>query len=234
MGRVLHGQHMGHGVDGALGRLVGDGAARTQRRGRGDVDDRSRLFLAHHRQDMLAGHEHGLQVELKQLVPHVGLKFRRRLVAARPAHVVVQHVDAAVTVGAGRCDGAAIIFLAHVGLKGRSLAADVGDHFQGVGGAGFVIIDDQHGRPFLGEAEGGGAAVADGLARLLAATDDDGDLVFQSHAWMLPRVFFCIQCRKYIQPYTGWSMAKVCFRPCCPSGVTRMTRLSRTRLIQPS
>src|SRR5262249_3335043 len=46
---------------------------------------------------------------------------------------------------------------------------------------GKIAIDDEHFRSLLSEAQHGGAAVADALARRLAGAHHDGDLVLETH-----------------------------------------------------
>src|SRR6185437_10369531 len=71
--------------------------------------------------------------------------------------------------------------LRHVGLEGGGGPCLVGDHLRGFFGRLQVVIDAQNRGALAREGDRRRAAVADAFAGALAGSDDDRDLVLQTH-----------------------------------------------------
>ena len=107
-----------------------------------------------------------------------------RRVAAGDAHadVVVQDVDAAEAALRVRDGGGERRLFGDVGLERRAFAgAALPDHGRGLLGGGKPVVDREHLRAFLREAQHGGAAIAHALAGRLPGADDDGGFVLETH-----------------------------------------------------
>src|SRR5712691_13316130 len=134
-------------------------AGMADRRDRGDVDDRATALRFHHRDDVLHGQERALEVDGKDAVP-VGLGNLHHAAELGDADVVVEHVDAAVTVPAGFDHGADLVGLGDVGaMRDRGAALSL-DDAGGLLGGRRIDIDAEHARPLAGESDGRRLAVA--------------------------------------------------------------------------
>jgi hypothetical protein len=166
-----------------LGRLVGHVGILLPGGDRGDRDDDARALRAHHRQDVLAGHDGAAQVDGRDAVECRLGDLGERRVAAGDAHadIVVQHIDAAPTLPCSLDHRRERRLLGDVSLKRNAFPARLARHGHRFLGGGKIVVDGEHLRSLLSEAQHGGAAVADALARRLASADNDGDLVFETH-----------------------------------------------------
>jgi hypothetical protein len=99
--------------------------------------------------------------------------------AAADPHVVVEEVEPAEPVQRRLDHRRALRGLGDVGLERDGLAALLVDHRDGSSREITGAIDHDDPRARLGEQDGGGAAVADTVARR-AAPRDDGDLPLES------------------------------------------------------
>ncbi len=98
----------------------------------------------------------------------------------------MQDVDAPEGVEAGPGHGAAVVLAGDVGADGGGLAAFGLDEGAGFLGGFGSAVGQQNACAFAGEEDGGGAAVADGLAGGLSGAGDDGHLFVESigHGWV--------------------------------------------------
>ena len=154
-----------------LGRLVGQQRHRADRRHRRDVDDRPRALGPHDGQHVLARHPRALEVDVVDQVPVLGEPGGAGVTGADP-DVVDQHVDAPVAVERGGGDGAAVGLVGDVGPQRPRPAPGRFDQVTGLHGRGEVPVDRHHLRSLRCQLQGGGPAVADGVARGLARSDD--------------------------------------------------------------
>ena len=92
------------------------------------------------------------------------------------AHVVVEDMESAVSIEGGLHHGAAFFLSGNVGDEDAGLAAFLLDGFEGLGGAFFDVVDQQHLCALAGEEDADGLAVAHDVAAG-AGSGDDGHLV---------------------------------------------------------
>jgi hypothetical protein len=140
---------------------------------------------AHDRDDVLAGHHRAAQVDRADAVERrLGDLLGRRVAAgdAHP-HIVVQDVDAAEAAARFRHGGGERRLPGDVGLPGHAFAgaALLRDHGRGLRGGCKAVVDREHPRAFLGEAQHGGAAIAHALAGRLPGADDNSGFALETH-----------------------------------------------------
>src|ERR1051326_2605949 len=126
---------------------------------RGDVDDRAAALRRHDRDDVLHREKCALEVEGEHAVP-LGLGQIDHAAEAGDADVVVEHVDAAVGVAAGRDHGGDVGAAGDVGAERARLAALALDDGRGLFGSREVHVRAEYLGALAREGDGGRLAVA--------------------------------------------------------------------------
>src|SRR5262249_4807082 len=183
---ILHGddaRQLDHtGFGGGVTDLRGAGPAQTGRRG--DVDDGAAFLLLHHRQHVLQGQEHALEVVIDLGIPDLFAHFHRSAMGGA-ADIVDQHVDAAEPVETTLHHDLDRVGAGDVALLGDDLAAGGLHALDCFGNAVEIAVDGEDFRAFLGKAHGRGAAIAPARPDA-AGPGDDRNLVLQASAHAAP------------------------------------------------
>ena len=128
------------------------------------------LFF-HHRQHVLAGQKHALEIGIDLRVPDFFRHFHRPA-GGRTADIVDQHVDAAETLDAGGHHGGDRGIVGDVALLHGDFAARGFHPLDRLGDTGEIAVDGENFGAFLGKAHGGSAAIAPAGADAAGAGHD--------------------------------------------------------------
>ena len=143
----------------------------------GYVDDGPAVRLDHPGNGVPARQDDALDVDRHHIVPVLLADFHHGT-PPRDPHVVVQDVQAAVSLDGRLHHAAAVLGRAKVGLEYRCLAPLLPDHGEGLLGPLGDGIDEQDFGALTGEHHGGGLPIADALAAG-PGPGNDGHLSFQ-------------------------------------------------------
>jgi hypothetical protein len=178
---IFHGDLVGEGVHAGLGSFVSQNICGANCGDGGDVDDRTAALFSHYGQHAPAREEHALEVDGHDFVPGLLAETQDSIVAGSDTDIVVQDIHAAVGFHGSADEGAAIVFARDVCLEAKALAALSFDEGFGFLDGFAAEVNQSDASAFAGEEDGGGAAIADGIARCLACADDDRDFVLKPH-----------------------------------------------------
>ena len=170
------------------------------RRCRGDIDNVAALLPAHDRKGMLDGEHHGFQVDGHDPVESLTLDLADLGIAAgnRNADIVVQDIEPPPAITGVRDHRGNVGLVGDISTERDGLAPLGGDLCHRGGGGIKVAVGDQNTRPGPGIGDGGGTAVANGLPRRLAATDNNRRLSVEAQNTL--RNFAVILCHHASPP----------------------------------